>query len=391
MVQAGDTVYAGQPIAFIASAGLSHSPHLHFQIYEPQTDPFDESAERTFWEATVPYAGDVFAVKDFRIFTETALDFKWVSHYTYSNVSSLFRNKNDSAELHPPRIFGADEDTLFIYWHTTRRPLGGTAAVKVLDPDDSLFFEKTYTSGIFPTRYLIPFEFAGAPGSPKPGRWKIQLSVGSTIYKSLEFSVGPKSIYAPLFSPVAGLSFWVGRAGAGFLLVDSLSGAVTYIIGTQTNAISIIDTVPGRPYVIVGSQSDQSYRNAFIPILATNATGLSDTFFVHLVDFSKPFRDEYIGIARSPAPPKNDYRLIMANPYSPCLPIWHLQGRNAHGHFSIYDLYGRLIRRFDISGKAGVFYWNGKDNRGHTVSAGQLIFRCKLVNHTFTEKVIFLP
>jgi hypothetical protein len=370
----------------MASAGLSHVPHLHFQIHDPQTDPFVESTGTTFWKTTQPYAGDVFAVRELAVNTETGLGFTWRAGYTFSNISRIFDDKSDSAKLHPPRVFGAAENQLFIYWNTLNRPASGQVAIRVRDPADSLFFEQVYTSSVFPRRNILPFDFGNAARTPQPGRWKIELAVGSTVHKSLEFTVGPESQYAPLFSPVAGLSFWIGRAGAYFLTVDSLSGSVTYTLGTQTNAFTLVDTVPGRPFIIVGTESDQPYRNAFFPVLATNATGYSDTFHVHVVDFSKPFENS-IGTEHRPAPARHDCPWIAANPYSPGLPI----RIRYTGRFSIFSIDGRKIREMVISPGARSFYWDGKDDRERPLPAGLLIFRLDTEKRTYVKKVVFLP
>ncbi len=81
-VQVGETVKAGDFLAFVGSSGSSAIPHLHFELWEPLNgmnqfrDPFNGACQgqRPLWEAPLPYPGDTaLRLLDMDIFLDRSL------------------------------------------------------------------------------------------------------------------------------------------------------------------------------------------------------------------------------------------------------------------------------------------------------------------------------
>ncbi|OGJ85900.1 MAG: hypothetical protein A2268_08235 [Candidatus Raymondbacteria bacterium RifOxyA12_full_50_37] len=395
MVAPGDSVRQGQPLAFIASAGYSLYPHVHFEITEPEQsvgvkwDPFDESGGRHYWTTTPVYAGDAFGVREFGLYTQTGLGFAWNSAYENA-VPAVFTAKMDSAKLHAPKVFGIDEPFLVAYWNTQNAPYNNDLMLRIIDPRDSVFYSQTYSSAGYSIRKMRAITFASQVNASLFGTWKAEICTGGVALRTNFFTVGATSVYGPLFSPVAGISFRVGELAAYQLAVDSLSNSVTYTLGESTTAFEV-RAAPTYSYLYMGNgaQSDQPYRNRIVSVVASNSTGFTDTFHVHLVDFAKPV-EGFTHVQSVPQVASNNGRLlIFANPYAPGMPIMTQSG-SIEGSVQVFDIAGRVVRRLK-PGSAGMFVWDGRAQDGAVLPAGLFVIRSRINGLDRNQKIVLLP
>lgn len=393
MVQAGDSVKQGQALAYIGSAGYSNYPHLHFEITEPRQpngkkwDPFDESFGRHYWSTTPVYSADAFGVKEFGIYTKKALNFVWNASYE-NYVPSIFNSKRDSAKLHAPKIFGINEDQLIIHSLLHNFPNNKEVTIKVFSPDNFLFDEFIYS---YYSSKLTVLDFSNKTDNTKFGTWRVEISTDGLIKKTIHFVVGEKSIYGPLFSPIAGKSLWVHAGLVYPIRYDSLSGDVTYTIEKNTNCFSIklggIDLIRSE----IGATSPQKNRVEIVPIVAHNGTGFTDTFFVHQVDFSKPVNDNPDAIQLI-SNIQNKSKIKTSNPYVAYSAITlPMELKNGNGILSIINIKGEIIRRMPITNRAKNISWDGKDSFGNNISASYLILQCKINGKTLNKKIVYIP
>ncbi|MGC9513748.1 MAG: FlgD immunoglobulin-like domain containing protein [Fidelibacterota bacterium] len=81
------------------------------------------------------------------------------------------------------------------------------------------------------------------------------------------------------------------------------------------------------------------------------------------------------------------------NPFNPVTEIKYAIPEVSHGSLLIYDVAGRIIREWDITGQAPGRHsvtWDGTDMNGNPVSSGVYLYTLKTVSFSDTKKLIFL-
>ena len=93
------------------------------------------------------------------------------------------------------------------------------------------------------------------------------------------------------------------------------------------------------------------------------------------------------------APAVNALRSVYPNPFNPSTTIVYEVSRRSPVQLKIYDVSGRAVRTlvsdsFDPGVKKAV--WDGRDDRGNTVSSGVYFCRLKIGIYTATARLVLL-
>jgi hypothetical protein len=162
---------------------------------------------------------------------------------------------------------------------------------------------------------------------------------------------------------VAGASFRLPGATAfvRILTLDTIGGSVTFSLAKANSAVSVVDTL-SRTLIRLRPVSDQPYRFDMVPIVATNTAGFTDTFFLHVVDFTKPFPDSSIGVERHSVNPARGHELdlsVSPNPFTSRTVI-RTAPFSENASLRIFDLKGRVVMDFSKEIRTGVLEWNAE-------------------------------
>jgi hypothetical protein len=158
LVDEGDTVYAGQVIAQVASSGNSTDPHLHFELWYDSTfyiDPFQGPCGNfsSYWIDEMPYDSS----------------FIVLNSSTWNGLPTL-----DTLREAPLMVDTFDTlDTYFTYWslmHGLRD--GDTFSLDWITPDGSIWSENTFWLGM-DWWYYYYWSYIEIQNSMPYGEWTV--------------------------------------------------------------------------------------------------------------------------------------------------------------------------------------------------------------------------
>ena len=288
-VNVGEHVERGQLLGYIGSSGQTAVPHLHFEVWDgyggtwAYRDPFTGSCSDSpsMWaDGGYEYPG----AKEFRLFDADI--------FTKFNLQGNERNNffgERALKDRPfrPVVFGADE-ALLVLWTEFQGDPDVSYRVRVLKPDGTEHGIQTKVSPQTNQGYqwhVFFFPWQGQVTEVDFGTWTARVEFNGEIQKEFEFDVGERSIYAPRFYPLAGLSFRLnGQEIRDELSLSGLEeGDVVFAIRNAPDFVRI----EGDELVIAADASPQ-FRNTFFEVSATDSEARFDLKRYHLVDLSKP-------------------------------------------------------------------------------------------------------
>jgi murein DD-endopeptidase MepM/ murein hydrolase activator NlpD len=282
--KAGDRVRRGDPLCFMGASGMRKRgapPHLHL---EGPIDPFHgpNQPEPSLWIEQPPYIGTLpLRVFDMGLFTKDA-------------PAVHFLN-----DRHGPAVLGSDETEITVWVSYQGLKPGAEFEIDIEKPDGTVYRHLRKTSArsdvnVERASFDVPWSVAAADH----GTWRLVARADGQVKLSRDFALAATSQYAPRFwcpnneedasTMVRGRSFRTDEDHGVFeLQVDRLGGdGVTYSLINAPTEIRL----EGNRVTIPPSMPK---RNTLFQAVATNRAGLSDTFFFHLVDFSKPYNNPF--------------------------------------------------------------------------------------------------
>ena len=289
MVQPGEYVREGQPIAMVGSAGTTTNPHLHFEVgdalqggvVDPWGGPFNPLPSR--WKAQEPYVGHT-PLRMMSLSVTTNAEFA-----NEGDISSWWGFKNQSDQ---PLVFGIDEPNLKV-WSlvsgVTRTPF----VVEVRKPDGTLFAR---LDGAVPVRangqtfqfWDVPF--AGAVSAADYGSWTARAFYSGAEVFADTFVVGETSRYAPRFYWISGRSFHASAERREDIVQMSYLGApvesLTFALEDAPSNVSLRTDESGQPIVVIDpiGADMANVRSREFTLSATDPYGAQDRMHYHLVN-----------------------------------------------------------------------------------------------------------
>ncbi|MFQ5652593.1 MAG: peptidoglycan DD-metalloendopeptidase family protein [bacterium] len=340
-VEVGETVQAGQVLGLTGSSGNSTDAHLHLELFERLgiinriRDPWHGTFNPlpSLWKEQEPYVGTApLRIYDMGVFTQAAAG---------GNLNvfpiEVFKEKPTQ-----PKVMGANEPFVAI-WILLQGQEGDPYTLEILRPDNSVY---SFVDFSLPFKFqggwnYWVWSFAGAVSSADYGIWTARVLINGSNVKQVEFEVGAATVYPPRFWPIAGRSFRIdGNVQKDTLRVSSLGGPVTYSLSNAPDFVTLADSI-----VTVAAVSSQPNRSLYFEAVATDAVGLTDTMWYHIVDPSKPL-DAPTSVEEAsgkPAPGSFSLSQNYPNPFNPSTTIEFALPQRSDVTLKLYDILGREV------------------------------------------------
>lgn len=334
MVEPGERVEKGQPLAYVASSGWTPIPHLHFELSGAR-DPWEGTYNTlpTLWEDQPPYVGTApLWIMDARVFTLDAVG---------GNTDGI-TDRAVKERISQPAVVSSAETELYA-WVQPQGNWDDRLAVSLIDPGGSVVSEDGQALGR-KTRYGW-FAFSLDLGGETPhGSWRLRVANGDgDVLFEQPFEVGDETEYGPRFRPIAGRSLRMG--GGDFsetLWAAPIGSTVTYELLDAPSNVSL----DGQE-VTIGGSSDQPFRSRFFQVIAKDEAARTDTMWYHLVDPSKPFNPAPGSTAKEEVEvPERGFRLSQnhPNPVMDSTTIEFALDEAGSVRLTVFDLLGREIQ-----------------------------------------------
>ncbi len=390
-VELGEAVQGGQVLGLAGSSGFSYDPHLHFEVFDPPSpnslrDPWNgpNNPDPSLWISQEPYVGDdTLHLFDMGISTEAA-----AGGDVTGIPSGLFKER-----LSQPVVMGANEPYIVAWFQA--QTAGLTYRVQIRRPDNSLFAGQLAGLPKILTGWIYHYwNFSGSVSPADYGVWTMQFRIGTTIIKSVPFTVDATTRFGPRFAPIAGRSFRIdGIVQRDTLRVSALGGAVTYSLLGAPDFVSLVDD----SIVTVAGVSSQTHRSTYFQAIATDGFAVRDTMWYHVVDPTKPI-ESGVGVTpplASVAPTSVRLSSSEPNPFAGVTVVRYAVPRREHATLRVFDAGGRLVATlFDgIGGPAAdgrVASWDGRTSSGLSAPSGVYFFRLEAGGERETRKAVLL-
>lgn len=332
MVEPGERVEAGQPLAYVGSSGWTPIPHLHFELVgnsvprDPWAGPFNP--ESGLWMTQPAYVGNApLWVMDMDVFT-------------LGSVGGSLNRITDAMlkeRLDAPAVFGADEPTL-AFWIQLQGNRGDRYTLDVIQPDGQLFAQ---TAQVLTQKRRygwdgLTFE---VPADMPPGTWTARITSGGEVLYERAFEVGLTTEFAPRFVPVAGRSVRMGgEVYQETLQVSDMGSAVMYHMVDAPGNIELDGET-----LTISPASDQPYRSRYVQVVATDAEARTDTLWFHLVDPSKPFNPPTpVSVEETPAAVSLSLHGF-PNPFTESVTLGYHLSQAGRAALAVFDVLGREV------------------------------------------------
>jgi len=289
VVEEGEEVKAGDLLGYVGSSGFSTNPHLHFDVLlsdenENVTirDPWEGTAHTgaSMWDDQLPYLGnETLTVYETGIATRASmggqLQFIW----------------HDFVEgLSEPSVFGMNEPEV-IFWINAQTMPGDTYRVEMARPNGTIYGNgsSSFSSKARFGYWYFYWNFDGYVTESDFGDWTARIygrdSEGglSLILSETKFTVGDETVWGPRFFPAGQSIRMNGETQQNELTMSEFTGDVTYRLINAPDFVSLNGNM-----VEFGAESSQLLRSTHFEVEATDQNGLTDTFYYHVVDPSKP-------------------------------------------------------------------------------------------------------
>ncbi|NBC28115.1 MAG: peptidoglycan DD-metalloendopeptidase family protein [Bacteroidetes bacterium] len=289
VVETDEFVEAGDLLGYVGSSGFSTNPHLHMDVImidEQENlrfrDPWEgpENSEPGMWQSQLSYLGNEhLTVYDTGIATRASMggeiQFIWADFLE---------------RLPEPETMGMNEPEL-VFWINAQVIPGDPYRVQILKPDGTVYGQG---SGSFSSKtrfgyWYFLWNFDGFVSENDHGEWRARIfgadSEGdlNVVLAEKTFTVGAETSWAPRFQP-AGKSIRInGNVQQDELVMNEFTGDVTFQLVNAPDFVSLDGNV-----VEFQGESTQPLRSSYFEVVATDENGLTDTFYYHVVDPSKP-------------------------------------------------------------------------------------------------------
>ena len=283
VVEPGERVEAGQPLAYVGSSGWTPIPHLHFELSGGR-DPWEGTFHTapSLWAEQPAYVGDApIWMMDADVFTLDAVG---------GSLSGLTQRKLKE-RIHAPAVIGTDEPAIYAWTHLQAN-VGDQYLIRLLDATGTQVGAESVTIGQ-KTRYGWYAHVFAMPANAPEGTWRLVVTSGARTLREVDVEVGAATAYGPRVQlpssapeqMVGGHSFRLdGTAQALALGVAPFTGPVTYAL-SDAPAYASLDGATLR----LAADADQPFRSRLFHVVATDAAGRTDTLWVQAVHPGRPF------------------------------------------------------------------------------------------------------
>lgn len=389
-VNVGEAVQPGTVLGLAGSSGYSFGPHLHFEPadylngYEwrdPWAGPYNPNPG--LWNVQEPWDGvQPMRIFDLGVTTQTAAG---------GNLSDIDYCAFVEEHLQQPAVFGIHEPYLPI-WLYPQGLSGDTYHLEIRRPDSAVWGFVNYTapSDIQGGYQYWYWSWNGNVSAADYGTWTVNMLIGGSLVRTVNFVVGPSTIYGPRFAPAVGRSFRIdGTVHRDTLRMTALSPAVTYSLINGAAFATLTDSI-----VTVAASSTQSTRSYWFDAVAIDGAGRRDTAYFHVVDPSKP-QDPVTAVGAGPHSGAPAFAGIAPNPFTRATTIHFAAPSRGRVRLTIHDLAGRRVRTL-LDGAAagdagGAVRWDGRDETGRALPAGVYFCRLAAGGAQAAKRIVYLP
>lgn len=282
VVEPGERVEAGQPLAYVGSSGWTPIPHLHFELSDAR-DPWEgtHNMAPSLWADQPAYVGDApIWMMDADVFTLSAVG---------GSLAGLTQRRLKE-RITAPAVYGMDESHVYVWTHVQAN-VGDSYTIRVLNAAGGEVGRETVRIDR-KTRYGWYAHQMAMPGVAQPGTWRLVFTSGERTLREVPFEVGAETVYAPRFHlPSSASQQMVG--GHSFRLTGAVQSLELGVASTgELVTYSLVDapsyaSIDGET-LRIAANADQTYRSRLFQVVATDAAARTDTLWIQAVHPQRP-------------------------------------------------------------------------------------------------------
>jgi hypothetical protein len=315
-------------------------------------------------------------------------------HYIYVGSNYVKDFQNGYEYLNRREVTSGDYDSLFVTWNASYFFVGFARCDFVNGGGDLFVYVDTRpTDGADST-----YGYNGATGK---SAFEADVGEFKPDYLFVLENAGTYE-YKRYVNTDDGRGSWVDTTFSGYYSEDNVVNDYEYTeIRIPFSNMGYSSSDPFKLVVLVGRETTNMIINAYPIFNPIGATGVIITqyyYWTHLGSGMVPNRTaQVIGIQEDASIPVTDLQstqfLLFPNPFQREVEIHYvLPGNNCDASIRIYDVTGRIVRRFEHLHTAATDHlvWNGTDEVGRKVSQG--IYFCEYAagEKTSIKKVVYI-